>query len=328
MTGSSSNYAHENVDDYSCDSDSGDTLILTNDDPPDQCEKGLSFVRFMSLEGGATTDGNLVTSASARNASKSKLAPLPPGLSFLHNHPHFLASSIPPGSFMFTDCRLQMAMDEQKLHHAVENSLNFPTSASSGSETSTCLPHNFVEIAPKPTSPPLHASTPPPHPPPILTSLSEKASIANDPFKHPKSIQLSDLRCKNREAARKCRAKKKNYIQQLEYDFRELKEKYAILQQENDDLKRFIFHHFGVSLTPKPSSSKTPTTTAATAPTTSVSIQPSLPVVLNAPPGVHVLPTGQPILLKVIPPQAQQQPQHSLVAAAASEGGDTVTHST
>ncbi|KAL5110641.1 Proteasome maturation protein [Taenia crassiceps] len=308
MTGSSPNCAHENVDAYSCDSDSGDTVILGCDDPLDRCEKGLSFDRFMSLEGGATTDGDLVTTAAAKIASKSKLAPLPPGLSFLHNHPHFLATSIPPGSFMFTDCRLQMAMDEQKLHQTAENNPNFSSP---------------VLATPKPIS-----SPPPPHPPPSQIPLSEKVLDTNDHFRHPKSIQLTDLRCKNREAARKCRAKKKNYIQQLEHDFKDLKEKYAILQQENDDLKRFIFQHFGVSLTPKPSGSKTSTTTTATAPAAAVPIQPSLPIVLNAPPGVHILPTGQPILLKVVSPQPQvhqQQPQHSLAAATASEGGDTET---
>lgn len=197
-------------------------MILRDDDPLDQCEKGLSFVRFMSLEGGATTDGELVTTAAVRSASKSKLTPLPPGLSFLHNHPHFLATSIPPGSFMFTDCRLQMSMDEQKPHQTVENSQIFSTPVSSNSGTIAYIPQNFIEIAPKPLSPPLHASTPPPHPP-STQILSEKGLDTNDHFKHPKSIQLSDLRCKNREAARKCRAKKKNYIQQLENDFKDLK---------------------------------------------------------------------------------------------------------
>ncbi|VDK36727.1 unnamed protein product [Taenia asiatica] len=330
MTGSLPNCTHENADEYSCDSDSGDTVILRDDDPLDQCENGLSFVRFMSLEGGATTDGDLVTTTAARSASKSRLTPLPPGLSFLHNHPHFLATSIPPGSFMFTDCRLQMSMDEQKLHQTVENSSNFSTPVSSSSGTIAYLPQNFIEIAPKPISPPIHTSTPPSHPLPTQIPLPEKALGTNGHFKHPKSIQLSDLRCKNREAARKCRAKKKNYIQQLEHDFKDLKEKYAILQQENDDLKRFIFQHFGVNLTPKPSSSKTSTTTA-TVTTAAVPVQPSLPVVLNAPSGVHVLPTGQPILLKVVSPQPQaqqQQPQHSLAAATASERGDTESGNT
>ncbi|VDM30224.1 unnamed protein product [Hydatigera taeniaeformis] len=330
MTGSSPSRTHENVDQYSCDSDSGDTVILRDEDSLDQCEKGLSFVRFMSIEGGATTDGDLVTAAVARSASKSKLTTLPPGLSFLHNHPHLLATSIPPGSFMFTDCRLQMAMDEQKLHQTLDNIPNFSTPVSSSSEAISYLPQNFIEIAPKPISPPLHTSTP--HSPSTPFSPSERASDTNDNFKHPKSVQLSDLRYKNREAARKCRAKKKNYIQQLEHDFKDIKEKHAILQQENDDLKRFIFQHFGVSFTPKPSSSKASTTTA-TAPTTVVPIQPSLPVVLNAPPGVHVLPATQPILLKVIPPQSQsqtqdQQLQHSLAVGAASEGGDTESIST
>ena len=82
------------------------------------------------------------------------------------------------------------------------------------------------------------------------------------------------------------------------------------MQQENDDLKRFIFQHFGVNLTPKPRPSKS----ADAAPS-----MVALPVVLNGTSEVQVVPvsTGQPLLVKVVPAQSS--------AAVTAEGGKSVT---
>lgn len=220
MTGSPPGCTHQDVLDISCDSDSGDTVILKDDDACDQSEKGVSFIRFISIEGNATTDGDLVPSSTPKHGSNPKLTNLPTGLSFL-NSSHLFSPNLSPGSFMFTECRLEMGMDDQKSRQMVENSASIPASTSSNSDSAPPLTRNFVEIAPKILPTPVLPSSLQQ----VVPTISIPETIPNSApnFKHPKPVQLSQLRCKNREAARKCRAKKKNYIQQLENDFKELK---------------------------------------------------------------------------------------------------------
>ena len=102
-------------------------------------------------------------------------------------------------------------------------------------------------------------------------------------------------------------------VEVAEFLFSFFLEKYASFQQENDDLKRFIFQHFGVNLTPKPPTSNKPTglSTASTV---------ALPVVLNNPSGVQVVPvpSSQPILLKVVPAQPP-----AVITTATAEGGSS-----
>lgn len=66
------------------------------------------------------------------------------------------------------------------------------------------------------------------------------------------------------------------------------------MQQENDDLRRFIFQHFGVNLSAKPSSSKTSINKPiAPAPSVPIPVESAastaLSVMLNGTSGVQVL---------------------------------------
>ncbi|KAM3173073.1 hypothetical protein ACTXT7_013218 [Hymenolepis weldensis] len=305
-------------DDGSCDSDSAETVVLGDDLGYDRCSKGISFLRFMSVEG-RNTDGDLLL-------SKPRLSDLPTGLSILKNHVNFTETSLPPGSFSFKECLIKMDMDSQD-KGLVENS--YPVS--SAADSTTHSPNVDAKTLPNHTNHVLTSVLDPIMIPPNLASPQiaprSEGSSPDGQFKQPRSIPISELRCKNREAARKSRAKKKNYIQQLEHDFKELKEKYASMQQENADLRRFIFQHFGVNFSsPKSqSSSKAPVarpssnqplpTVKQIAPALPVSVEsntsnsttataPPISVMLNGTSGVQVLPVtgtlGQPIILKVV----------------------------
>lgn len=212
-------------DDGSCDSDSAETVVLA-DELGYGCDKGISFIRFMSVEGSSTTDGDLISQVPSKNDSKPRLSDLPTGLSILKNHAHFSDCPLPPGSFMFTECRVKMEMDGQRVLHEAENVSPFPPLVLSPSDSETNSPHSLPKINPIPMNPALAGVVP--MVPSTNASLPQESSASESSssdgqFKQPKLIPLSDLRYKNREAARKSRAKKKNYIQQLEHDFKELK---------------------------------------------------------------------------------------------------------
>uniref|UniRef100_A0A5K3F470 BZIP domain-containing protein n=1 Tax=Mesocestoides corti TaxID=53468 RepID=A0A5K3F470_MESCO len=279
----------------SCDSDSDATVILKDDESVGlrntKFQSGLSFARFISFHGNGTTDGDIVSATSADTSQKPYLTTLSSELSFLQNNPYVLSATLPPGSFMFTDCRIQMAMDERRSRQVSGNDVAFSAPTSSSPESSNCSSQGTIQPASS------SSSTPPPARP-----LAIKPSLKD--VNRPNDVHLSELRCKNREAARKCRAKKKNYIQQLEHNYKELKMKYALCQQENDDLKRFIFHHIGVNLTPKPGNPP-----AKASPAIAPVQPPTVPVVVNVPPTtpVHVFQipgqlTRQPVLVKVMQP--------------------------
>ena len=212
MTGTSPKCEPHDVLDYSCDSDSNDTVVLKDEDTYNQSENGVSFVRFVSLDGNATTDGDLVPMNTQKQVCMPKLSALPTELSFLNSYPYLLSSNLPPRSFMFTDCRIEMGLDPQKQRPVVENPIS--STPEPIAPPPPPLSHNLVEIAPKALPPQIAVAPQPP---------TETPPIPPPTFKPPKPVQLSDIRCKNREAARKCRAKKKNYIQQLEHDYKELK---------------------------------------------------------------------------------------------------------
>lgn len=209
--------SNRDPEDISYESDSNDTVILGDDEPLEDSPKkpndaGISFIRFISFDANATTDGDLGTVAST-DVTAPQLTTLPSGLSFLQSHPYILSdSALPRGSFMFTDCRLQMAADEERSRHTIEeNETLIAAPMSSESESNSCSAQD-----PSPTLPsisPLSAG-----PIPIRPAIES-------PRQH-QFLHLTDKKCKNREAARKCRQKKKNYIQQLEHDFKELKVKF------------------------------------------------------------------------------------------------------
>ncbi|VDO06117.1 unnamed protein product [Rodentolepis nana] len=314
-----SSHLRANEDDSSCDSDSAETVVLGDDLGFDRCNKGISFLRFMSVEDDRDASGDLLLS---KCVSKPRLSDLPTGLSILKNHVNFTESSLPPGSFSFKECRIKMDMDSQH-KRLVEHSSPDSTTHSPNVD-SEALPNHILSPVLDPIVIPINSSLP------QIAPLSEGSS-SDGQFKQPRSIPISELRCKNREAARKSRAKKKNYIQQLEHDFKELKEKYASMQQENADLRRFIFQHFGVnlsspkpesggkSLIAKPSSNQPSSTVKQIAPAPPVLIEsngsisssttaPPISVMLEGTSGVQVLPVagalGHPIILKVVQPDA------------------------
>nr|CDS31293.1 expressed protein [Hymenolepis microstoma] len=296
-----------NEDDSSGDSDSAETVVLGDDLGYDRCNK----------EDDRDADGDLLLS---KCLSKPRLSDLPTGLSILKNHVNFTETSLPPGSFSFKECLVKMDMDSQEKRF-VEHSAPDSTTHSPNVDAES-LPNHILTPVLDPIMIPINSTLP------QIAPVTEGSS-SDGQFKQPRSIPISELRCKNREAARKSRAKKKNYIQQLEHDFKELKEKYASMQQENADLRRFIFQHFGVNLSsPKSESgSKAPvaklssnqlsSTVKQIAPAPPIPVEsnasissattaPPISVMLEGTSGVQVLPVtgtlGQPIILKVVQP--------------------------
>ncbi|VDN16371.1 unnamed protein product [Dibothriocephalus latus] len=142
-------------------SDSGDTVILQDNETPEKFEQrpssGVSFLRFASIDGQTYEPRPPLTKQAIYEALAAQSSTVGcttasdrlPGLSFLQSHPSFSA----------------LLQNDQKTPSPMEDSVS-----SNGR-------------APYPAV----------------------------------------LRKKNREAARKCRQKKKNYLMQLENDFKELK---------------------------------------------------------------------------------------------------------
>lgn len=192
---------NQNADDW--DSDSNDTVILADDEPAQEsCDKhqsGISFIRFISFDNAAPNGGIVPTTST--DVPAPKLSTLPSGLSFLQSHPGLISGpSLPAGSFMFTDCR-HMTVDE--MHVQV------PTPFSESLESSDCSVQGLSTVPP--TISPQN----------VRPVLIRPANVSPNSFKD--GHLLDDLRSKNREAARKCRQKKKNYIQKLERDYKDLK---------------------------------------------------------------------------------------------------------
>ncbi|BHF65635.1 hypothetical protein SprV_0200864800 [Sparganum proliferum] len=223
---------------------------------PEKCEQrpssSFSFLRFVSIDGQTYEPRPHLTKRTIYDALTAQSSTIVcttasnclPGLSFLQSHPSFssLLQSA-SGSFALTDGKIHPRCGETG--RSLEPLLDVPpvtlsplqpASTSSVTTISSALPalRTHVAIAPKAISDDQS------------TSSTEYPISSNGITSHP-----AVLRTKNREAARKCRQKKKNYILQLEKDFKELKQKYAACLQENDDLKRLILQRFNIDLPPK-----------------------------------------------------------------------------
>ncbi|VDL85312.1 unnamed protein product [Schistocephalus solidus] len=237
-------------------SDSGDTVILQESETPEKCEQqsssGISFLRFVSIDGQTYEPRPHLTKRTIYEALAAQSSTVVcttadkclPGLSFLQSHPSFSALlQSASRSFALTDGKIHPISGE--MEHNLEPLPDVPSVISSPSPSTST--GSTTNISPNLPALGTHVAIAPKSISNDQTTPSAEYSLSSDGRMPYPAV----LRTKNREAARKCRQKKKNYIMQLEKDFKELKQKYAACLQENDDLKRLILQRFNINLPPK-----------------------------------------------------------------------------